>query len=206
MPELYAHKIVVPSDISSAAYFIVLGCICENSEIILKNVGINPTRTGILDALLAMGANIHVKNETIINGEKIGDIIVTSSKLHGTTIGGAEIPRLIDEIPVLAVAGCFAQGTTIIKDAQELKVKESNRIKTIIAELKKFGANITETDDGMIIQGGTPLKGCTVESHQDHRIAMAMAVAGMCASGQTEIRNAECVTISFPNFFDLLLK
>ena len=206
VPELYAHKIVVPSDISSAAYFIVLGCICENSEIILKNVGINPTRTGILDALLAMGANIHVKNETIINGEKIGDIIVTSSKLHGTTIGGAEIPRLIDEIPVLAVAGCFAQGTTIIKDAQELKVKESNRIKTIIAELKKFGANITETDDGMIIQGGTPLKGCTVESHQDHRIAMAMAVAGMCASGQTEIRNAECVTISFPNFFDLLLK
>lgn len=206
VPELYAHKIVVPSDISSAAYFIVLGCICENSEIILKNVGINPTRTGILDALLAMGANIHVKNETIINGEKIGDIIVTSSKLHGTTIGGAEIPRLIDEIPVLAVAGCFAQGTTIIKDAQELKVKESNRIKTIIAELKKFGANITETDDGMIIQGGTPLKGCTVESHQDHRIAMAMAVAGMCASEQTEIRNAECVTISFPNFFDLLLK
>lgn len=206
VPELYAHKIVVPADISSAAYFIVLGCICQDSEILLKNVGINPTRTGILDALLAMGANIHVENETIINGEKIGDIVVTSSKLHGITIGGAEIPRLIDEIPVLAVAACFAQGTTIIKDAQELKVKESNRIKTVITELKKFGADVTETDDGMIIQGGTSLKGCRVESHQDHRIAMAMAVAGMCATGQTEIVNAECVTISFPNFFELLLK
>ncbi len=204
--ELYAHKIVVPADISSAAYFIVLGCICENSEIVLKNVGINQTRTGIIDALIAMGAHIHIENETIINGEKTGDIIVTSSQLHGTTIGGAEIPRLIDEIPVLAVAACFAQGTTIIKDAQELKVKESNRIKTIITELKKFGANIAETDDGMIIQGGTPLKGCTVESYQDHRIAMAMAIAGMCASGQTEITGAECVTISFPNFFELLNK
>ncbi len=206
VPELYAHKIVVPADISSAAYFIVLGCICENSEIVLKNVGINQTRTGIIDALIAMGAHIHIENETIINGEKTGDIIVTSSQLHGTTIGGAEIPRLIDEIPVLAVAACFAQGTTIIKDAQELKVKESNRIKTIITELKKFGANIAETDDGMIIQGGTPLKGCTVESYQDHRIAMAMAIAGMCASGQTEITGAECVTISFPNFFELLNK
>lgn len=206
VPELYAHKIVVPADISSAAYFIVLGCICENSEIVLKNVGINQTRTGIIDVLIAMGAHIHIENETIINGEKTGDIIVTSSQLHGTTIGGAEIPRLIDEIPVLAVAACFAQGTTIIKDAQELKVKESNRIKTIITELKKFGANITETNDGMIIQGGTPLKGCTVESYQDHRIAMAMAVAGMCASGQTEITGAECVTISFPNFFELLNK
>ena len=127
VPELYAHKIVVPADISSAAYFIVLGCICENSEIVLKNVGINQTRTGIIDALIAMGAHIHIENETIINGEKTGDIIVTSSQLHGTTIGGAEIPRLIDEIPVLAVAACFAQGTTIIKDAQELKVKEIGR-------------------------------------------------------------------------------
>ncbi len=151
--QLYAKKIVVPADISSAAYFMVMACICENSEILLKNVGINQTRTGIIDALKAMGGNITIENETIINGEKIGNIRVKYSALHGTTIGGADIPRLIDEIPVIVVAACFAKGTTIIKDAQELKVKESNRIQTIITELKKFGADITETEDGMIING-----------------------------------------------------
>ena len=176
--ELYAQKISVPADISSAAYFIVMACICKNSEILLKNVGINETRTGIIDALQSMGGNITIENEKIVNGEKIGDIHAKYSALHGTTIGGADIPRLIDEIPVIAVASCFAQGTTIIKDAQELKVKESNRIKTIITELKKFGADITETEDGMIIQGGNILKGCVTQSYQDHRIAMSMAVAG----------------------------
>ena len=202
--QLYAKKIVVPADISSASYFMVMGCICENSEILLKNVGINTTRTGIIDALKAMGANITIENETTINGEKIGNIRVKSSVLHGTTIGGADIPRLIDEIPVIAVAGCFAKGTTIIKDAQELKVKESNRIQTIITELKKFGADITETEDGMIIHCVEHLKGCTVESYNDHRIAMSMSVAGACASGETTIMGAECVNISFPNFYHII--
>ena len=202
--QLYAKKIVVPADISSAAYFMVMGCICENSEILLKNVGINQTRTGIIDALKAMGGNITIENETIINGEKIGNIRVKYSALHGTTIGGADIPRLIDEIPVIAVAACFAKGTTIIKDAQELKVKESNRIQTIITELKKFGADITETEDGMIINGVEHLKGCTVESHNDHRIALAMSIAGACALGETTIVDAECVNISFPNFYDIV--
>lgn len=202
--QLYAKKIVVPADISSASYFMVMGCICENSEILLKNVGINTTRTGIIDALKAMGANITIENETTINGEKIGNIRVKSSVLHGTTIGGADIPRLIDEIPVIAVAGCFAKGTTIIKDAQELKVKESNRIQTIITELKKFGADITETEDGMIIHCVEHLKGCTVESYNDHRIAMSMSVAGACASGETTIVGAECVNISFPNFYHII--
>lgn len=202
--EIYAKKIMIPADISSAAYFIVMGCICPNSEIILKNVGINETRTGIIDAMQSMGGNITIENETTVNGEKIGDIIVKHSDLHGTTIAGADIPRLIDEIPVIAVAGCFAEGTTIIKDAQELKVKESNRIKTVITELKKFGADITETEDGMIIQGGKPLQGCVVESYNDHRIAMSMAVAGTCASGQTTITGAECANISFPNFYDII--
>lgn len=202
--QLYAKKIVVPADISSAAYFMVMACICENSEILLKNVGINQTRTGIIDALKAMGGNITIENESIINGEKIANIRVKYSALHGTTIGGADIPRLIDEIPVLAVAACFAKGTTIIKDAQELKVKESNRIQTIITELKKFGADITETEDGMIINGVEHLKGCTVESHNDHRIALAMSIAGACALGETTIVDAECVNISFPNFYDIV--
>jgi len=203
--QLYAKKIVVPADISSAAYFMVMGCICENSEILLKNVGINPTRTGIIDALKAMGGNITIENESIINGEKIGNIRVKYSALHGTTIGGADIPRLIDEIPVIAVAACFAKGTTIIKDAQELKVKESNRIQTIITELKKFGADMIETEDGMIINGVEYLKGCTVESHNDHRIALAMSIAGACALGETTIVDAECVNISFPNFYDIVI-
>ncbi len=202
--QLYAKKIVVPADISSAAYFMVMACICENSEILLKNVGINQTRTGIIDALKAMGGNIAIENESIINGEKIANIRVKYSALHGTTIGGADIPRLIDEIPVIAVAACFAKGTTIIKDAQELKVKESNRIQTIITELKKFGADITETEDGMIINGVEHLKGCIVESHNDHRIALAMSIAGACALGETTIVDAECVNISFPNFYDIV--
>lgn len=202
--QLYGKKIIVPGDISSAAYFMVIGCICKNSTLLLKNVGINETRTGIIDVLKAMGGNIAVQNQSTVNGEKIGDIIVKTSSLQGTVIGGKDIPRLIDEIPVIAVAACFAKGTTVIKDAQELKVKESNRIHTVVSELKKFGANITETEDGMIIKGGNPLQGCTAESHQDHRIAMSMAVAGLCAYGKTMITDAECVNISFPNFYDIL--
>lgn len=204
--EIYGKNIVVPADISSAAYFIVMGCLCPNSQITLKKVGINETRTGIITVLQRMGANISIQNEKTINGEKIGDIIVSSSSLHSTTIAGADIPRLIDEIPIIAVAACFAKGTTVIKDAQELKVKESNRIKTVITELKKFGANVTETEDGMIIQGGNTLKGCTVETYHDHRIAMAMTVAATLAQCETTITGAECADISFPNFYDIIKK
>lgn len=204
--ELYGKKIEVPGDISSAAYFIVAGCICPDSEILIQNVGLNPTRTGIIDILIKMGATISIQNEKVISGEKVGDVFVKSSQLTGCVIGGKDIPRLIDEIPVLAVAACFANGTTRIQDASELKVKESNRIQTVVTELKKFGATIKETEDGMEIQGGATLSGCTVESYNDHRIAMSMAIAGIMAKGETTITNSNCANISFPSFFDLLTK
>lgn len=203
--EIYGKKIIIPGDISSAAYFIVAACICPNSCVKIQNVGLNDTRTGILSAMLKMGANISICNEHICCGEKVGDIIVKSSSLRGICIEGAQIPRLIDEIPIFAVAACFANGTTIIKDAQELKVKESNRIQTIVTELKKLGANIEETFDGMIIHGNEKsLTGCEIESYNDHRIAMSMAVAGLYANGKTVINNAQCVDISFPKFYDYM--
>lgn len=204
VPELYAHDITVPADISSAAYFITAGLICPDSVITIKNVGVNPTRTGITDIYLKMGADITFSNEMTVCGEATADITVRYSKLKGTVIGGDIIPRLIDEIPIIAVAACFAQGTTIIKDAQELKVKESNRIKTVVEELTKMGADIKETDDGMIINGTGSLKGAVTESHNDHRIAMACAIAGLMAEGKTQINDSQCVDISFPGYFELL--
>lgn len=202
--ELYAKDIIVPGDISSAAYFMVAAAICKDSEIIIKNVGLNDTRTGIITAMESMGANMEILNEHVVCGEKVGDIRICTSNLKGTIIGGKDIPRLIDEIPVIAVAACFADGQTIIKDAQELKVKESNRIKTVVCELTKMGANIKETSDGMIITGVKKLKGAEIESYNDHRIAMSMAIAGLCSDGETIIKNSECVDISFPNFFELI--
>lgn len=202
--ELYAKDIIVPGDISSAAYFMVAAAICKDSEIIVKNVGLNDTRTGIITAMESMGANMEILNEHVVCGEKVGDIRVCTSNLKGTVIGGKDIPRLIDEIPVIAVAACFADGQTIIKDAQELKVKESNRIKTVVCELTKMGANIKETSDGMIITGVKKLKGAEIESYNDHRIAMSMAIAGLCSDGETIIKNSECVDISFPSFFELI--
>lgn len=199
--QLYAKNIVVPADISSAAYFIVMGLIVPNSEILITNVGCNFTRTGIIDVLKDMKADISVLNERNVCGEVVADILVRTSELKSTTIGGSIIPRLIDEIPIIAVAACFAQGKTVIKDASELKVKESNRIKTIATELNKMGANIVETDDGMIIEGGRNLKGTTVESYNDHRVAMSLAVAALVADGNTTINNADCTDISFPDFF-----
>lgn len=204
VPELYAHDITVPADISSAAYFITAGLICPDSVITIKNVGVNPTRTGITDIYLKMGADITFSNEMTVCGEATADITVRYSKLKGTVIGGDIIPRLIDEIPIIAVAACFAQGTTIIKDAQELKVKESNRIKTVVEELTKMGADIKETDDGMIINGTGSLKGAVTESHNDHRIAMACAIAGLMAEEKTQINDSQCVDISFPGYFELL--
>ncbi len=202
--ELSAQHITVPGDISSAAYFMVAGLIVPNSEITIKNVGINPTRTGIIDVLFAMGGKIELSNRRTLNNEPVADITVSSSVLQGTTIGGQIIPRLIDEIPIIAVAASIAKGTTIIKDAEELKVKESNRIQTVVTELSKAGVDIQETEDGMIINGGNPLHGAQYESYHDHRIAMAMAIAGLVSESPSKISNAHAVDISFPGYYELL--
>lgn len=205
-PELNGIKINVPGDISSAAYFIVAGLIIPNSEIVIQNVGINPTRDGILRVCRQMGADITLENVKDNGGEPVADIVVRHSELTGTEIGGDLIPTLIDEIPVIAILACYAKGQTVIKDAAELKVKESNRIDVMADNLKRMGADITPTDDGMIITGGRPLHGAVIDSKSDHRIAMSFAVAGLTAEGQTEIRNAECVDISYPGFYADLKK
>lgn len=205
-PVLEGRKVVVPGDISSAAYFIVAGLITPDSEILIKNVGINPTRDGILKVCKAMGGNIEVLNINDTNGEPTADLLVKSSKLHGTTIEGAIIPTLIDEIPIIAILACFAEGTTVIKDAAELKVKESNRIDVMVNNLSLMKADITGTEDGMIIHGGKPLEGAAIESNLDHRIAMSFAIAGMNANGTTTILNSDCVNISYPTFYEDLQK
>ena len=199
-PELTAREISVPGDISSAAYFIAAGLLTPNSEILLKNVGINPTRDGILKVCRQMGADITLLNEKH-QGEPTADILVRTSSLHGTTIEGDMIPTLIDEIPVIAIMAAFAQGTTIIRDAQELKVKESDRIAVMCDNLKRMGADVTPTEDGMIINGGKPLHGACIDSHLDHRIAMSFAVAGTICDGILSINGGECVNISYPEFY-----
>lgn len=198
---LTARSIHVPGDISSAAYFIAAGAIVPDSEILIRNVGINPTRDGILKAAQAMGAHISLENVRTDNGEASADIIVRSSSLHGTRIGGSLIPTLIDELPVIAVMAAFAEGTTVIQDAAELKVKESNRIDVMVENLRAMGCDIEATDDGMIIRGGKPLHGAVIDSHADHRIAMSFAVASLLADGETEILGSECVNISYPSFY-----
>lgn len=200
-PVLSGQKIEVPGDISSAAYFIAAALLVPNSEVLIHKVGINPTRDGILRAASAMHANITKLNEHTISGEPVCDLLVKSSSLTAAVIEGDLIPALIDEIPVLAVMAAFADGTTIIKDAAELKVKESNRIDTIVSNLKHMGADITATEDGMIIHGGRPLHYADIDPHDDHRIAMSFAVAALCAEGGAEIKNAECVNISYPEFY-----
>ncbi len=202
--ELYATTITVPGDISSAAFFMVAALITPNSELVLENIGINPTRRGILDVLIEMGGDITCINERNIGNEPVCDLVIRTSKLHGITIGGATIPTLIDEIPALAVAALFAEGTTIIKDASELRVKESNRIDTLYSELSKMGAHLTPQEDGLIIEGGYPLCGAELESFHDHRIAMALTIAAINAATPSQLLHPECVSISFPNFFELL--
>ncbi|NNJ33097.1 3-phosphoshikimate 1-carboxyvinyltransferase [Lacrimispora defluvii] len=199
--ELYGNRIVVPGDISSAAFFIAAGLLVPGSEILLKHVGINPTRDGILSVCRDMGADITLLNKNTDSGEPTADILVKSSTLHGTEIGGSIIPTLIDELPVIAAMACFAEGETVIRDAGELKVKESNRIEVMVRNLSAMGADVTETEDGMIIRGGNPLHGAVIDSRLDHRIAMTFAVAGLCAEGETEIKGAECVNISYPGFY-----
>lgn len=201
-PTLVAQNIVVPGDISSAAFFIAAGLIVPNSEILIKNVGINPTRAGILEVCRKMGADITLLNESSASGEPCADLLVRSSNLNGTLIDGAIIPTLIDEIPIIAIMAAFAEGTTIVKDAAELKVKESNRIDVMVDNLSKMGAIIEALEDGMIIKGGATLTGCTIDSKLDHRIAMSFAVCALQSEGTTTIQGSECVNISYPNFYE----
>ena len=198
------QDIVVPGDISSAAYFIVAGLITPDSQITMKHVGINPTRDGIIKVCQAMGADIILSNIQDDNGEPTADITVKSSKLHGTVIGGDLIPTLIDELPIIAVLACFAEGETVIKNAEELKVKESNRIDLMVNNLVRMGADAIATEDGMIIHGGKPLHGISINCKYDHRIAMTFSIAGINADGETVIEDAQCVDVSYPTFYDTL--
>ena len=200
--KLTPQHIIVPGDISSAAFFMVLGAIMPNSEITIRNVGINPTRTGIIDVFKAMDADIKVENERTSAGEPAADITVSSSDLKGTVIGGELIPRLIDELPVIAVAALFADGETVIRDAQELKVKETDRIHAVVNEFLKCGADIKETDDGMIIRGGRTLHGADFCTYGDHRMAMSLTVLAQLLDGTSSLDDERCVEISYPQFFE----
>ncbi len=199
--ELYGQKIRIPGDISSAAFFLAAGLLVPGSEILIRNVGINPTRDGILRVCQKMGADLTLLNENHDTGEPVADLLVKNSRLHGITIGGAIIPTLIDELPIIAAMACFAEGETIIRDAAELKVKESNRIDVMVRSLSAMGANVEETADGMIIRGSSPLHGAIIDSRLDHRIAMTFAIVSCLAEGETEILGAECVNISYPEFY-----
>ncbi len=200
--ELHGMKIMVPGDISSAAYFIAAGLMVPGSEILIRNVGINPTRDGIIRICRDMGADLTLLNVQTDQGEPTADILVRYGTLHGTEIGGAVIPTLIDELPMIAAMACLAEGETVIRDASELKVKESNRLAVMTESLAAMGADVTETEDGMIIRGGKPLHGAAIDSHKDHRIAMTFAVTALCADGTTDIKDAECVNISYPRFYE----
>lgn len=200
--DLTAVNVDVPGDISSAAFFLVLGAIMLNSQITVTNVGINPTRTGIIDVLKDMGADITLENVHTSAGETVADITVRSSSLKGTTVGGDIIPRLIDELPIIAVAAVFADGQTVIKDAQELKVKETNRIRAVVDEFNKCGIDITETDDGMIINGGKSIHGADFKTYGDHRMAMSLTVLAQLADGESTLDDSDCACVSYPTFFD----
>lgn len=200
-PPLQGQNIYVPGDISSAAFFLVAASLLAGSKVTLKNVGMNPTRTGIIDVLRDMGAAIAETSQPT-TGEPLSDLTVSAAPLKATEIGGSLIPRLIDELPIIALLATQAQGTTVIKDAEELKVKETNRIDTVAEELTKMGADITATPDGLIIKGPTALHGATVSSHGDHRIGMMLAVAGFIASSPVELEDAEAIAVSYPNFFE----
>jgi len=194
----------VPGDISSAAYFLVAAAVHPNARIVIRDCGINPTRTGIIDILLAMGAKLKTDNERLEAGEPLADIVIESSELKGLEVGGDIIPRLIDEIPVLAVAGCIAKGKTVIRNAGELRVKESDRIATVASGLSRLGAKIEPLSDGMVIYGGKLLSGTEVDSHLDHRLAMTLAISGLVAKGETTIKHARAAQVSYPAFWQTL--
>lgn len=206
-PKLRGLQIEVPGDISSAAYFIAAGLLVKDSEILIKNVGVNPTRDGIITVAKEMGANIVIQNKRTVSGEPVCDLLVKSSDLHKTTISGSLIPALIDEIPIIAVMAAFAEGKTIIKDAAELKVKESDRIFTTSENLRRMGAAVRPTEDGMVIEGNPDsLYHADFESYGDHRIAMSFAVAALALNGTSTVHGAECVEISYPEFYGDLAK
>lgn len=200
--KLTATHVKVPGDISSAAFFLVAGAITKDSHIVLKNVGINPTRDGIISVLAEMGANMMLKVEDELAAEPTAEVTIQSSELKGITIEGALIPRLIDEIPIIALLATQAQGTTVIKNAEELKVKETDRITAVVTELKKLGANIEATEDGMIIHGPTALHGAALQSYGDHRIGMMAAIAALITEGEVVLDDAECIAVSYPTFFE----
>jgi 3-phosphoshikimate 1-carboxyvinyltransferase len=201
---LRAVDIAVPGDISSAAFWIVAGLCHPDSRVLVTGVGLNPSRTGIIDALQSMGAgnSLQLLNERTEGGEPVADLLVTSARLQGTEIGGNMIPRILDEVPILAVAACFASGDTVIRDAAELRVKESDRIATTVQELSRLGANIEALEDGMVIHGTGRLNGAACQSHGDHRLAMAMAVCGLLAEGETEVHGAADASVSYPSFWE----
>ena len=201
---LHGQDIEIPGDISSAAYFIAAGLLAKDSELLIKNVNINPTRAGIIKAVKSMGGSIELLNKRIVSGEEVSDILVKSSHLHGTEIGGEDIPTLIDEIPILAVLAANADGQTIIKDAAELHVKESDRIKSISENLTKMGSDIMPTSDGMIIYGGARLHSTKIKTEKDHRIAMAFTIASVSLDDENILDDRDCVNISYPNFFETL--
>ncbi|MEC8857085.1 MAG: 3-phosphoshikimate 1-carboxyvinyltransferase [Chloroflexota bacterium] len=213
--ELKAVDITVPGDISSAAFWMVAGLCHPDAHILIRGVGLNPSRTGIVDVLFEMGAgdSLQLVDQRIEGGEPVADILVTSTELHGVEIGGDMIPRMLDEVPILAVAACFAAGDTVIRDATELRVKETDRIATTVGELTRLGANIEPREDGMVIHGRPSgkggLTGADCESRGDHRLAMSMAVAGLLASGETTVHGAADTSVSYPDFWqdlDLLLQ
>lgn len=198
---LSAIDLVIPGDISSAAFWLVAGALHSQARVKLPNTGVNPTRSGIIDVLHSMGANIKLGNERMVGGEPVADLLVESSSLSGVEIGGDVIPRVIDEIPLIALASCVAEGKTVIRDAQELRVKETDRIGTTANELLKLGADLEELPDGMVIHGGKKLHGAECDSHGDHRLAMMLGVAGLIADGETTIDNADVVDISYSGFW-----
>lgn len=199
-PTLVGQTVIVPGDISSAAFWLVAGAIVPGSNLLVENVGVNPTRTGVLEALEMMGANLTLENQREVAGEPVADIRVKYGPLKACRIEGDIIPRLIDEIPILAVAAAFAKGTTVFKDAEELRVKESDRITVMATQLNAMGAQVTELPDGMEVTGGSPLTGTEVDSFTDHRIGMSLAIAALRAAGTTTIHRAEAASISYPNF------
>lgn len=201
--ELSPADIVVPGDISSAAFFMVAATIVPHSELLIRNVGVNPTRTGIIDILTLMGGNITLLNQREVSGEPVADLMVKSAPLRGVEIGGEVVPRAIDEFPVIAVAAACAEGETTIRDAAELRVKESDRISAIAGSLRASGIQVEEHPDGMTVRGGG-LSASTTDSRGDHRIAMAMLVAGLAARGETVVTDVDCINTSFPTFFDIL--
>ena len=197
-------QLLIPADFSSAAFFLIAALVAPQSEICIQAVGMNPTRTGLLDALARMGAHVQIENARAESGEPIADLVVRSGELNATEISGNEVPRMIDEFPILAIAATQARGETIVRDAQELRVKESDRISTLAQEIRKMGAQIEENADGFVIQGPTSLHGARVHAHNDHRLAMSLAVAALIARGETVIDGWECVTDSFPDFENTL--